>query len=516
MLAVPEGGFLEFFLTTNDKQTFSEYDKQETDKSITNRLLSPLWDTIAARIPHTIAPNSLSLAGVLCVVQAWYLTELYSESSPKVVVLACIILVSVFYILHSVTGRHALNMRQDTPVGELFKYVCDGIATVFLMVVLGNICGATSVATHWYVVQTAQLVMFWKHVSAFLREEGLRYRLLNGPGEAITALLVLLLVKGAVGLEWAIQLYEHTWGMVVKTLVQHAHDDHGELIMRVAGSPAWGAEVCQNAYIIVMAVCIIRLLLFPKRHSQSQWLLLCCMCIRLTPAVGFYFSAHYPYESTMLEVLVDGLFMTVIVSDMVVARMAGRELHSWILLMCMASVFNHMFTVFMVFGYYFTIFADICFYMNLPLMSVCRNVYCDGVYDLCHLGHKNAFKNALKFGNRLFVGVCNDEECSVYKRPPIMRHHERCAEVEACKSVTKVIPNAPTFGLTKEFLDKHKIHVVACGEEYYEKFPDPKDDKYYGVPRMMGICRPTARSEGISTSDIIKRVQSATLEKNES
>ena len=31
-------------------------------------------------------------------------------------------------------------------------------------------------------------------------------------------------------------------------------------------------------------------------------------------------------------------------------RMAGRELHSWILLMCMASVFNHMFTVFMVFG----------------------------------------------------------------------------------------------------------------------------------------------------------------------
>ena len=38
--------------------------------------------------------------------------------------------------------------------------------------------------------------------------------------------------------------------------------------------------------------------------------------------------------------------------------------------------------------YYFTIFADICFYMNLPLMSVCRNVYCDGVYgdEGPHLG----------------------------------------------------------------------------------------------------------------------------------
>jgi len=122
--------------------------------------------------------------------------------------------------------------------------------------------------------------------------------------------------------------------------------------------------------------------------------------------------------------------MTVIISDMVVARMAHRELHSWVLIMSMASVFNHFITMTMVTLYYFTVFADICHYMNLPLMSVCRNVYCDGVYDLCHIGHKNAFKNALKMGNRLFVGVCNDEECSVYKRPPIMTHDERCREVE--------------------------------------------------------------------------------------
>ena len=181
--------------------------------------------------------------------------------------------------------------------------------------------------------------------------------------------------------------------------------------------------------------------------------------------------------------------------------------------MCMCSVFNHVLTLLLCFLYYLTVFADICHHMNLPLMSVCRNVYCDGVYDLCHIGHKTAFKNALKMGNRLFVGVCNDADCSVYKRPPIMNHEERCAEVEMCRGVTKVIPNAPTFGLTKEFLDKHKIHIVACGEEYFEKFPDPKDDKYYGVPRQMGIARPTPRFESMSTSDIISRVQNARLDK---
>lgn len=37
-------------------------------------------------------------------------------------------------------------------------------------------------------------------------------------------------------------------------------------------------------------------------------------------------------------------------------------------------------------------------------------------------GHMRLFENALKFGTRLYVGVCNDEDCEVYKRRPIMTH----------------------------------------------------------------------------------------------
>ncbi len=124
----------------------------------------------------------------------------------------------------------------------------------------------------------------------------------------------------------------------------------------------------------------------------------------------------------------------------------------------------------------------------MPLMPVCRNVYCDGVYDLCHIGHKTLFRNALMFGNRLFVGVVGHKDTSAYKRPPIMTHDERCAaEVEACKSVTKVIPKCPCFGLTKEFLDFHQIHVVAFGEEYLERYPNPNDDPYNAVVERWGL-----------------------------
>ena len=53
-----------------------------------------------------------------------------------------IVLIGAFYNLHSVTGRHAINMRQDTPVGELWKYSCDSVATVFLMALLASLLGA--------------------------------------------------------------------------------------------------------------------------------------------------------------------------------------------------------------------------------------------------------------------------------------------------------------------------------------------------------------------------------------
>jgi len=175
----------------------------------------------------------------------------------------------------------------------------------------------------------------------------------------------------------------------------------------------------------------------------------------------------------------------------------------------MCAVLSHSTIISLVIIYYIAVFADLCSYLNMPLMTVCRNVYCDGVYDLCHIGHKRAFKNALQFGNRLFVGVVNDEDSSNYKRPPIMTHTERCDEVEACKSVTKVIPNAPCFGISAEFINKHQIHIVAMGQEYFDRYPNPDDDPYYSIPRKLGIARAIPRTESLSTSDLLRRIQNA-------
>lgn len=79
-----------------------------------------------------------------------------------------------------------------------------------------------------------------------------------------------------------------------------------------------------------------------------------------------------------------------------------------------------------------------------------------------------------------------------------------CAHaMQACKYVHKVVKDAP-LKTDETFIKKHQIHVFAVGEEYVN---DPEDE-FYAVPRRLGILKATARTDGISTSQLIKRIES--------
>lgn len=129
-------------------------------------------------------------------------------------------------------------------------------------------------------------------------------------------------------------------------------------------------------------------------------------------------------------------------------------------------------------------------------------IYCNGVYDMCHIGHQRLFQRAAAHGN-LLVGVHGDEACKGYKRPPIMSADERAAQVAGCKGVWRVLKNAPLERITPEFMEMYKIDAVAIGHEYLQK--DVKDDKWYAHPRETGKFVGLSRTEGISTSDLIQR-----------
>ena len=93
---------------------------------------------------------------------------------------------------------------------------------------------------------------------------------------------------------------------------------------------------------------------------------------------------------------------------------------------------------------------------------------------------------------------------------------ERMAAVAACKYVHAVVPNAPVSHLvskageaptrSEEMVDEYKLHLFAVGQEY--EVPKKGKPDYYELPRARGMIRYTQRTEGVSTSELIRRIAS--------
>lgn len=143
--------------------------------------------------------------------------------------------------------------------------------------------------------------------------------------------------------------------------------------------------------------------------------------------------------------------------------------------------------------------------LTTPLLGKPTRVYVDVVGDLFHAGHVQFFKKAKEHGDILIVGIHGDEACTSYKRQPILTLEERATAIKACCYVDEVILDSP-IGLTEEWIKKHNIDLVIHGDDFTEE----KKNAQYAVPIRLGIFRTVPYTTGISTTDIISRIQSRT------
>ncbi|CAL2029997.1 unnamed protein product [Caenorhabditis brenneri] len=131
-----------------------------------------------------------------------------------------------------------------------------------------------------------------------------------------------------------------------------------------------------------------------------------------------------------------------------------------------------------------------------------NRVWADGCYDMVHFGHANQLRQAKQFGQKLIVGVHNDEEIRLHKGPPVFNEEERYRMVAGIKWVDEVVVNAP-YVTTVETLDKYQcdfcihgddITLTADGKDTYQEV---KDNKRY---------RECKRTCGVSTTDLVGRM----------
>jgi choline-phosphate cytidylyltransferase len=143
---------------------------------------------------------------------------------------------------------------------------------------------------------------------------------------------------------------------------------------------------------------------------------------------------------------------------------------------------------------------NLFFVINKP-----KNVFCCGIFDLCHLGHMILFENIKKSFDEpinLIVGLHNDNDCIDYKRKPIINEEIRFQTIEHCKNVDKVINNTPLI-ITKNYILENNIDIVIIGEEYKNN----KDKFWYPGAFELNNYKYIPRFTDISTSDIINYIR---------
>lgn len=132
-----------------------------------------------------------------------------------------------------------------------------------------------------------------------------------------------------------------------------------------------------------------------------------------------------------------------------------------------------------------------------------NTVYVDGVFDLFHGGHIAFLQKAKQVGGagaRLVVGVVTDEDAQ-WKRTPFVPHSGRVTMLKHCTLVDSVIENPPLV-LDEKFMLDQKIDFVVHGD-------DERQEQFFAVPIQKGVMRYVSYTEGISTSDIARRVLAA-------
>jgi len=127
-------------------------------------------------------------------------------------------------------------------------------------------------------------------------------------------------------------------------------------------------------------------------------------------------------------------------------------------------------------------------------------VYIDMVADMFHMGHVNILKKAKELGSTLIVGIHSDSTVELNKRKPIMSMTERIAVMESCRYVDRVVPDAP-LRITPEYLQMLGADLVVHGDDISES----DKEHFYGL--VMDRYREFKYTEGVSTSDIIRRVK---------
>ncbi|KAH8300690.1 hypothetical protein KR018_007154 [Drosophila ironensis] len=104
--------------------------------SLLDPLLQPWWNWLVAQTPLWLAPNLITIVGLILNVVTTLILICYSpngiEPPPRWTCFLCALGLFIYQSLDSIDGKQARRTNTSSPLGELFDHGCDSISTVFV------------------------------------------------------------------------------------------------------------------------------------------------------------------------------------------------------------------------------------------------------------------------------------------------------------------------------------------------------------------------------------------------
>jgi len=143
-------------LSIQQLKALSDHKYSSEGISVLEPLLQKFWRWLVELVPLWVAPNLITIFGLIINVATSLLLMYYSPDAktqaPSWVYLSCGVGLFVYQALDAIDGKQARRTGSSSPLGELFDHGCDAVSNVFVSIAASCALGLGSVPPLFYLL----------------------------------------------------------------------------------------------------------------------------------------------------------------------------------------------------------------------------------------------------------------------------------------------------------------------------------------------------------------------------
>ncbi|XP_076450716.1 cholinephosphotransferase 1-like [Babylonia areolata] len=123
-------------LSESQLKRLAEHKYSAGGTSLLEPLLQPFWRWLVEQMPMWVAPNLLTIGGLILNIVTTFLMIYYSPDAksdiPAWTLVVAALGLFIYQSLDAIDGKQARRTKSSSPLGELFDHGCDSVSMVFV------------------------------------------------------------------------------------------------------------------------------------------------------------------------------------------------------------------------------------------------------------------------------------------------------------------------------------------------------------------------------------------------